>query len=199
MTIFYRLYENMYVNITNKCSCACVFCIRNGAKGVGGSDSLWLEREPDLDEIKAAFDKENLKTVREIVFCGYGEPMERAGDVIELCKYMRKKSGLPLRINTNGLVKLVHPDFDMSLLKAVSSVSVSLNAHNAADYTRVSQPRFGEPAFGAMLNFAKEAKLYTDVVFTVVDAADGPDIDECRKLADGMGIRLRIRNWSAEL
>ena len=28
MVILYEVYENLYVNMTNKCPCACTFCLR---------------------------------------------------------------------------------------------------------------------------------------------------------------------------
>ena len=56
MTLYYRLGANLYVNVTNLCSCDCVFCIRGGTDGVGSADSLWLEREPTIWELKESFD-----------------------------------------------------------------------------------------------------------------------------------------------
>ena len=42
MTVTYRVGDAIYVNLTNKCPCACTFCLRSNAPGVYGSDSLWL-------------------------------------------------------------------------------------------------------------------------------------------------------------
>jgi len=193
MTIYYRLGANMYVNVTNECSCSCVFCIRNISDGVGSADSLWLPREPGLHEMKDAFDNEDLSGVSEIVFCGYGEPMERAADVLALCEHMRQHTKIPLRLNTNGLARLIDPDFHMPSLKILDRISISLNAHNAAEYTRLSRPRFGEAAFDAMLDFARQAKAHTAVTLTVVDTPDGPNIPACQSLADSLGIELRVR------
>ena len=46
MTLSYEVDKNLYLNLTNKCPCACTFCIRNNADGAYGSDPLWLEHEP---------------------------------------------------------------------------------------------------------------------------------------------------------
>jgi TatD family-associated radical SAM protein len=193
MTIFYKLYDKLYVNITNKCSCSCIFCLRQSGESVGGADSLWLEREPSLDEIKAAFDQSDLKGMTEIVFCGYGEPMERAADVIELCGYIKSKCDLPVRINTNGLVKLIEPDFDMRGLSAADSISISLNADDGEEYLRVTRSRFGPGSYAAMLSFAREAKEFTNVCFTIVDTLEPARIEKCREIAAETGVPLRIR------
>jgi len=195
MIIFYTLYGKLYVNITNACSCACIFCIRKGGEGVGSANSLWLLREPSLDEIKAAFDAQNLDAISEIVFCGYGEPMERASAVIKTCEYIRSKCSLPIRLNTNGLVRLIEPDFDMSNLRLFDSVSISLNADDKEEYLRVTKPRFGEKAYYEMLDFAQDAKEFTDVGFTVVDIIGGERIENCQKIAQSMGIPLRVRHF----
>ena len=50
MCITYVVDGNLYVNMTNKCSNRCEFCIRNNGDGAYGSDSLWLVREPTLEE-----------------------------------------------------------------------------------------------------------------------------------------------------
>ena len=201
MTIVYRLGNKLYLNITNECSCDCVFCIRNNTDGVGDAKSLWLEREPTVDEIKAALNAElPANEVDEIVFCGYGEPMLRASVVIEISHYIRKHSSLyrkpaqKVRINTNGLVFLMCPDFDISQLSVVDTVSISLNADDPAEYMRTARPRYGEAAFDSLLDFARAAKAYTSVVFSVVEGTLTPKrMENCKKLAESMGIPLRVR------
>ena len=42
MTITYQVKNSIYVNLTNRCPCACTFCLRNYGSGVYGSGSLWL-------------------------------------------------------------------------------------------------------------------------------------------------------------
>jgi radical SAM enzyme (TIGR04100 family) len=195
MTIFYKLHGKLYVNLTNKCSCACTFCIRKLGDGVGDADTLWLPHEPGLDEVKTAFGAVSLADINEIVFCGYGEPMERADTVIAVCEHIRENCTLPVRLNTNGLVRLIEPGFDMARLGVFDAVSVSLNAADEAEYLRVTQPRFGAEAWSAMLDFAKTAKNYTNVMFTVVDVIGAEQIEASRKLADSMNIPFRIRHY----
>jgi len=194
MTIFYRLGAKLYVNITNKCPCACIFCIRELTSGVGDAESLWLKREPTINEIITAFDnRKDLNEVDEVVFCGYGEPLERAEDVIKIIRHIKEKTNLPVRINTNGLVRLINPDFDITKLAAADSVSVSLNADDAEEYNRVTRPRFGSAAYGELLSFAQATKDFTSVTFSVMDVLGSERIENCRRIASEMEIPLRVR------
>jgi TatD family-associated radical SAM protein len=211
MTIFYRLGAAVYVNITNACPCDCVFCIRKLTDGVGTGESLWLPHEPTLDELKAAFDayyaEGGFSGCREIVFCGYGEPMTRAETVIDLTEYMslamqnahgqhdmKERISMPVRLNTNGLVRLMFPDFDMNLLSHFSCVSVSMNADDMDEYNRNTRPRWTKTAYNEMLQFAADAKAFTRVVFTAVSGTISRErMANCRKKAAAMGIEFRER------
>lgn len=203
MRIFYDLdgshHEggSLYANITNKCPCSCTFCIRMNDEAVGMNDSLWLEHEPSLEEIRAAFDEVDSGKYAEVVFCGYGEPMQRPYELIETAKYIKEKTGMRIRINTNGLVKLIEPEFDLSLMKGViDSVSISLNASNAQKYLDITRSRFGIGSYDAMLDFAKKAKeLVPDVKFTIVDVIGEQEVEDCKKRAQELGITLRIREY----
>jgi TatD family-associated radical SAM protein len=201
-TIFYKIANNLYVNITNACPCDCIFCIRKEADGMNAGESLWLEREPELDEIKSAFDDFEkscgLQEIEQIVFCGFGEPMERSTDVIELARYFKETlksvgSTAKIRLNTNGLGCLINPDFDMRSLVHLDSVSVSLNADDADEYLRITRPRYGSIAYNEMLNFAVSAKKYTSVAFSIVDVLPPERLENCRNIAKELGIPLRIR------
>jgi TatD family-associated radical SAM protein len=194
--IFYNYGNQLYINITNRCPCDCVFCIRRNGDSVGNASSLWLSHEPSLDEIKTDFDKQDLHNVTEIVFCGYGEPMERADDVVEICKYIKSKTAIPVRLNTNGLVKLINPSFDVSKLSIFNSVSISLNADNAQDYQKLTRSNFGEASFDSLLSFAKEVKELkcVAVLFSVVTVASNElNIEKCEALSKELGIELRVR------
>ena len=205
MTIVYRLGNKLYLNITNDCSCNCVFCIRNHTQGVGDAASLWLEREPTLKEIKAALDESlffgKYVNVEEIVFCGYGEPMMRAHDVITLSHYIKDvysslygKPAPLVRINTNGLVFLMCPEFDMRQLDVVDTVSISLTADDAKEYQRLARPMYGEGAFESVLDFAQGAKMHTRVIFSVVEGTlSAQRVENCKRIAEGIGVELRVR------
>ena len=109
MVIAYPIKSGLYVNLTNRCPCACEFCLRKNGPGVQGSDSLWLEREPTREEAIAAVDAANPAQYAELVFCGYGEPTERLEDVLAIARHVRETApAMKIRINTNGLSDLIH-------------------------------------------------------------------------------------------
>lgn len=197
MTIFYEFDGKLYANITNKCPCACTFCIRKNSDSVGNNNSLWLEHEPSFEEITAAFDSFDKTGLDELVFCGYGEPMMRADILLKTAEYVKANSNMKIRINTNGLVGLMDPLFDISTLKyKIDKVSISLNASNPDKYFQITNPKYGLPSYNSMLNFALRVQEYVpDVSFTIVDC----DLDEeekelCRERARDVGIPLRIRH-----
>ncbi len=198
MTITYELGNSLYVNITNRCSNACNFCVRLEHDGVNGKDNLWLDREPTIDEIKADFETRELGKYNAVVFCGYGEPMERADVVIEIAKWLKAKMPeLPIRINTNGHANLIYKrDITPELCGIIDCISISLNAENAQKYQDVCNSEFGEAAFPGLLDFARRAKKFVpEVVFTVVDIMPKDEIDACRKIADDCGVSFRVREY----
>jgi radical SAM enzyme (TIGR04100 family) len=195
LTILYKVKGNIYINLTNRCPCACTFCIRQNAPGVYGSDPLWLDREPTVDEVKAEFLKTDPESYDEIVFCGYGEPMERAEDVSEIGKWLKTEyKNKTVRLNTNGLGNLIYGKPCEALLEgAVDVVSVSLNAPERESYNAVTRPKW-DNAFDEMLIFAENCKKYVPkVMFTIVDVLSEEDKTKCRELADRRGIELRVR------
>nr|WP_307992425.1 TIGR04100 family radical SAM protein [uncultured Niameybacter sp.] len=195
MTILYKVNKSLYINITNACPCACVFCVRLEHDSVGECENLWLEHEPSLEEILNEFEKHDLKSYEEIVFCGYGEPLERLDMVIEVAKWIKQRSTIPVRVNTNGLADLIHGKETAYLLEGlVDAISISLNAPDAKTYLEISRPSFGEAAYSSLLHFATACKkVIPQVSFSVVDVISKEQIEACSKLADEMGIPLRVR------
>jgi TatD family-associated radical SAM protein len=195
LTILYKVKGNIYINLTNRCPCDCTFCIRQEAPGVYGSDPLWLEREPSVEEVKAQFLRTPPESYEEIVFCGYGEPMERACDVALIGKWLKERyPEKTIRLNTNGLGNLICKQHcEEWLAGAVDVVSVSLNAPTKKAYDEVTRPKL-DNAFDEMIRFAVNCKDYVPkVMFTIVDVFSEEDTAKCRKLADKYGIELRIR------
>ena len=197
MTILYDVGGKLYINLTNKCPCNCTFCIRHNGDGAYGSDSLWLEHEPSLDEVKAAFAKVDMSKYKEVVFCGYGEPMERVNEVIAVGEFVKANYGdVTVRLNTNGLGDKIHGVPTAKLLQgAVDIVSISLNSYCKEKYNEVTRPKWDD-AFDAMLSFAADCKSYLQqVVFTVVDVIPPEDISRAKALAMSIGIPLRVREY----
>ena len=200
MTITYKVGDGLYVNMTNKCTNACDFCIRNNGEGAYGSDPLWLEREPTreevLEDILRAFSEENYS---ELVFCGYGEPTCRLEDMLWVCRGVR--ASLPhvkIRLNTNGQADLICGKDTAAMFEGlIDSISISLNSADAKKYQDVCHSVYGEEAYSAMLTFAHNvAKYVPDVAFSVVRGfLPEEDIPACQAIADNAGVRLRVREY----
>ena len=109
MTIFYKFDGQMYINITNGCPCDCVFCLRNNSDSVKDNGSLWLEHEPTRQEALDNLLARDFSQYRELVFCGFGEPMYRTDDIVWLVDELKKRvpNLPPVRINTNGHANLI--------------------------------------------------------------------------------------------
>ncbi len=196
-SLAYHLGNGLYLNVTNRCTNACSFCIRNGHDTVGDSDVLWIDREPTADELWAALIAEILPTTEEIVFCGYGEPLMRPEVVLDLCGRIRDAYPLPIRINTNGHGSLVAGDPVAHRFKGLVDVmSISLNAPDAVRYEEICAPVY-PGAFDAVITFAAECKNYIPkVILSVVDQPLTEDeIRACHALADSMGLPLRVRTF----
>ena len=204
MTITYAGRNGIYVNITNRCPCACTFCLRHHDDHVFNSGSLWLEREPTVKEICDSLDRWELEKYDEVVFCGYGEPTERLDVLLETAR--RLKAANPeqrIRVNTNGLSDLINGRPTAHLFEGlVDCLSISLNTDDPAEYLATCRPRFGEKAYGAMLEFAKEAaKHVPEVVLTVVGepVTDAAKQERCRKIAERVGAKLRVRKFERKV
>lgn len=198
-TILYVYGSKLYFNITNRCPCNCKFCVRNNGGGINENESLWLEHEPSFDELKNAVNNTNLNRFDEVVFCGYGEPTERLDIIIETARFIKQKSDIPIRINTNGLGDLINNKKTAALLSScIDTVSISLNAPTKEEYDELCRTSFGEIAFDSMLSFALDCKKYIKTVyFTIVDILENDNINKCKRLCEELGIPLRIRELIA--
>lgn len=201
MTITYTVGNGLYVNITNRCPNNCTFCIRNNGEGAYGSDSLWLDREPAEDEIFESIVSSDPTKYSELVFCGYGEPTERLDTLIAVAKRVKASyPALPIRVNTNGLSDLINGrDTSADFEGAVDVLSVSMNAATPEKYQEVCLSKFGLEAYGAMLEFCKNAKHHVKkVLLTVVEGTiSNEEIEICRKNANAAGVELRVREYIA--
>lgn len=199
MTILYKVHDNLYVNLTNKCPCNCTFCLRQTMDGVGEAENLWLEREPTVEEMIADFQHFDMESFREIVFCGFGEPTERLEALLEVAKYVRKTwPEKQIRINTNGLSDLIHQKPTACMLKGLAdTVSISLNTPNPERYRELVRSKFGMASYQAMLDFAKDCTKYVPhVVMTTVETTLTKEEEkQCAEICKNIGATYRIRPW----
>lgn len=200
MVILYEVHDNLYVNMTNKCPCACTFCLRQTRDEMNHSGSLWLEREPSVEEVKAEFDKFNMEKYKEVVFCGFGEPTERLEDLLEVAAYVKEKFGKPVRINTNGLSDLIWQKDTAPMYEGLAdTISISLNTPNKERYYELTRSKFGIDSFDAMLTFAGNVSKYVpNVVLSTVDTTLTKEEEaQCAEICQKLGVTYRIRPWEA--
>lgn len=197
MNIVYKYQNSLYVNLTNRCTNKCKFCIRFTPSGVDQID-LWLEHEPNADEVIKALEEKNFRDYSEITFCGYGEPTMAFDVLIEAAKYIKDNSKCRIRINTNGHGnRIAGHDITPKMENLIDCVSISLNAENAKKYNDICVCDYGEDGFYEMLDFAKKASRYVpEVVLSVVDVIGKDAIEECRKIAEETGVKFRVREYS---
>lgn len=196
MTITYPVKNGLYVNMTNRCPCACTFCLRQNRDSVYGSEPLWLDREPTVEEVCESLVSADYKKYNEIVFCGYGEPTERLDDLLLVAKFIKENSQVPIRINTNGLSDLINGEKTAQKLEGlIDTVSISLNATNKEDYQAVVNSKFGIESFDAMLEFTKDCVKYVpNVMMSVVDEVTSKENQEkALKICQDLGATLRVR------
>ncbi len=192
-TYIYRLGEAIYINLTNACTNDCTFCVRNNSDGVGGYHLL-LQKEPSAREVIALL--ENEEDVREIVFCGLGEPTMRLSALLEIAAYLKTR-GSHIRLNTNGQGSaFADEDIAPRLKGFVDIVSISLNASGAQEYQQLCRSAYGEEAYAHLLDFARSCVAQgIDTVLSVVDVIGEDEVEKCRLIAGGIGARLRVRKY----
>lgn len=191
--------NKIYINMTNRCSCSCTFCLRS-LKEFDERNSLWLKEEPSVEEVKAEFEKYDWSHVEELIFCGFGEPTMRLENVVTVGAWLKEKHPeIPIRLNTNGLSDLVFGKSTAELFHGIiDTISISLNSSDAEKYLAVTRNRFGLKSYDAMLEFAKKCQKYVpNVVMTVVDIIGKEEVDACQKVCDDNGLYLRVRPYEA--
>lgn len=195
MTITYVVGQSLYVNVTNRCTNMCLFCVRNHYDSVNGKDVLWLEREPAKEEILEDIETYRLSDYKDLCFCGFGEPAYRIYDILWVAGELKKKWDIKIRINTNGHANRIHNADVTPLFEGkIDVVSISLNQKNAVEYDKLCNSRYGPAGFDEMLDFAKKVKKYVPrVVLSVVDVIGEEDIEACRRIAAELGVEFRVR------
>lgn len=194
-TIVYEAHGNLYLNLTNRCTAECVFCIKRYSDGVYGYN-LRLTKEPKLSEVINELSKLDLSQYKEVVFTGLGEPLVRLNEVIELTKWLTNR-GVRTRLDTNGHAKLMYPDRNVAqelALAGMKAVSISLNAQDVDTYNRLCIPKF-KNAYIKLLEFAKDvSKAGMKQIFTVVNLPV-VEIDKCSKIAKEYRAEFKVRGY----
>jgi TatD DNase family protein len=195
--VAYRLRDNCYINVTGLCTNNCTFCSRLRTHNFLYGYNLNLVVDPGIDEmITAARELVDAGDMREIVFCGYGEPTARLEEVLRTAAALGD-AGLPLRLNTNGQGNMIHGRNIIPELEDVfDAVSVSLNAPDRAMYMSLCRPDAGERAFDSVVDFIRKAAA--SKMRCTVTALDYPevDIDGCAALVASIpGAVFSVRKY----
>lgn len=198
MNILYEYHSNLYINLTNRCSSACTFCLRQTREEMDGSGSLWLEHEPSYEEVIAEFEKFDMDKYEEIIFCGFGEPTERIDVLLRVAKYVKDNFKKNIRLNTNGQGNLINKeDIVPKLSGLIDCISISLNNPDPVKYQEIVRSIFGVQSFDAMIEFAREAKNYVPkVILSTVDTTISKEEEKkCKEICDEIGVTYRIREF----
>jgi cyclic pyranopterin phosphate synthase len=196
-SVVYWLGNSLYLNVTNRCPNSCYFCFRRFKKGIR-EFNLKLEKEPTTEEVIEELQKViNRKNWSEVVFCGFGEPLERLDLVLEATRWIKKHHWKTVRVDTNGQGYLLNRGREVAreLKEAgVDKVSVSLNAHNKETYNQVCKPAL-EDAYENVLEFIKKAKqegLETEATAVTIPEVE---ITKVKELAENMGVKFSVREY----
>lgn len=198
--LVYTLDGKIYINLTNRCTNDCIFCLRKDKNDVKGQE-LWLDNENSTaKDVIEQLEKIYAQTPsKEIIFCGYGEPMMKLDVLKEVAKYI--KNNYPeskIRVNTNGHANFVYKRNVVPELKGlIDEFSVSLNGATKEEYNELSQPKFDE-AYEEMKKFIKScADENISVVASVVEGYKGRhlDLEKCEQIANDLGAKFRVREW----
>lgn len=191
--IAYAIRNSLYINITNRCSNVCTFCMRESYPVVKGHH-LGLKKEPTVEEVLQAIGDPGMYD--EVVFCGYGEPTERLDVLIAIAKYLKSK-GKRIRLDTNGHGDLINGRPIIHELKGlIDTICISLNADTAEKYEEICKPVFGKKAYPALIQFVKDAKQVIPNVQVSLVEIPGVDEEKCKKIAGELGVDFRVRKYN---
>lgn len=193
--IAYPIRDSLYLNITNNCTDNCTFCVRNYTDWVKGHN-LRLEHEPSFEEIIEAVDSYKNKKFKEIVFCGYGEPLIRLDLILKLSRYLKEK-GFYTRVNTNGTGNLIYGrSIAPELVNLIDEVCVSLNVDTAEKYNQICRPQYGKNTFEEVKKFVVECKKLMPKVSVTFLSLPEVNLKNCAELAKQLGVEFRVREYN---
>lgn len=201
--LVYLLEGKIYINLTNKCTNECVFCIRSLKDDVCGTN-LWLKNdtvtaEEVIDQLKTL--KDEKEGVNNIIFCGYGEPTLKLEILKEVAKFIKDNyKDVKIRMNTNGHANFIYKrNIIPELTELIDEISVSLNAPNEELYKELTQPNLNcENIFDEVKDFIKKSvEAGIETTASVVSGYKDYDInlEMCEKIAKDLGAKFRVREW----
>ncbi|NLD61542.1 YchF/TatD family DNA exonuclease [Candidatus Sumerlaeota bacterium] len=195
--IAYCLGRSLYIALSNRCSCDCVFCTRRDKPLIHGWN-LKMEQDPDESEVQRAVESwgPDFERFKEVVFCGFGEPTLRLDLLLKTAQWLKAHGARRIRINTNGHSDLINGAGSVARMKGiVDVVSVSLNATNKEDYNRLNRPDHPDEAWDAMRNFVRDAARELPECVGSAVGLPGRETDGIRAMALELGAKFRLRPY----
>lgn len=196
-TLVYSLNGKVYINLTNRCTNNCVFCLRNDKDDVCGQN-LRLDSE-DFASSDVINQLKTFKLSGEVVFCGYGEPLLKLDILKEVAGYIKNNyPGVTIRINTNGHANFIYKrNIVPELAGLIDNISISLNGESSQEYNELSKPKFAG-AYDEVKNFIKccaDAGIKTNT--SIVDGYKGRrlNLEKCGQISKNLGADLKVREW----
>lgn len=198
--LVYLLGGKIYINLTNKCTNECVFCIRSLKDDVCGAN-LWLKNDTVSAEEVIKQLQALKKEETEIIFCGYGEPTLKLDVLKEVAKFIKENyKNVKIRLNTNGHANFVYKrNIIPELVGLIDEISVSLNASTEELYKELAQPNLVcDNVLDEVKDFIK--KSVEAGILTTASVVDGYkdykiDLKECENIAIEAGAAFRVREW----
>ncbi|MCP4253404.1 MAG: YchF/TatD family DNA exonuclease [Candidatus Scalindua sp.] len=191
--IAYVIRNSLYLNITSLCPNKCIFCSRETAPYVKGH-YLGTNNEPTIEILKDAIGDPS--GYDEVVFCGFGESTERLDVLKEIAGYLKEKDS-KVRLDTNGLGDLINGRSICEELEGlIDTICISLNTNIEEDYQKLCHSEYDSQAYPALISFIKKARDYIPDVMISIVGMPGIDIEACRKIAEDLGVRFRVREYN---
>lgn len=158
-------------------------------------------QEPSAEEILSALQDQLHTNIKEIVFCGYGEPTMRLDTVLKVGQALKKHPLYPqfkIRLNTNGLGNLINQRNIVSELEtAVDVVYISLNAENETLWQTLMRPAPEyKNGYSSVKGFIKDCASagFERVAASCVENT-GADIHAVKALALSLGAEFNDREY----
>lgn len=206
----YWLGSSFYVSLTNRCNSTSLIAARGPSFEMpkeSGFCFLPDDYEPSAqdvsDAVHAAYATDDRKVSESmgesdegVIFAGAGEPLLRLDELTEACRNIKEeRHGVPLRVNTNGLVLDAESVVNALKESGVGSVSVLMLGANPKQYAEFMQPADGLE-FGHACSFVCAAvEGGIDVTCTTVQRPE-INVSDVRALAMGLGaIDFKVRSF----
>ncbi len=192
----YPIRNSLYVALTSRCTNSCRFCPRNILPIVKGHYiGIPETAEPSFAQVISALSEVGKHD--EVVFCGFGEPTLRFEVLIQVARWLKAQGVRCIRLDTNGQGNLINGrNIVPEMVGLIDAVSISLNEHRSDLYQALVQSDFGEPAFQAVLDFARHCvQSLPDVTLSVV-SYPGVSIAASQALAEVIGAKFRVREYN---